>query len=381
MKNLILIALVALAFQVVAQKNNVQSAANSLKYDEYEEGKKYIDLATVHPKTVNDPKMWYYRGKVYLAIHDKKKAIDPDAIRKSTESLMKCLEIDERKMFTDSARVYLMRASISCFYEGLEKYKVEDYKYAGELYDLVLKTLVYDENKDLARNNVSEKNVYLYMYYAANGAKDKVKEKQYLEKLIELNYNDPRIYIYMSRLYQEEKDTATALQYVEKGRDRFYDDNSLIGEQVNLSLKLGKGEDLLAKITEDIGYDPGNAILFMVRGMLYEKKEDLENAAKDYKESLVINPDNFNANFNLGIMYYNEGATIMGVAKDILDNNKYNAEKTKADAKFREALPFFEAAHEIDPKDEIAAQSLLRLYPRLGETEKYTKLKEKLTNE
>ena len=78
MKNLILIALVALAFQVVAQKNNVQSAANSLKYDEYEEGKKYIDLATVHPKTVNDPKMWYYRGKVYLAIHDKKKDIDTD---------------------------------------------------------------------------------------------------------------------------------------------------------------------------------------------------------------------------------------------------------------------------------------------------------------
>lgn len=380
MKNLILIALVAFAFHATAQKNNVQSAANSLKYDEFEEGKKYIDLATVHPKTINDPKMWYYRGKVYLAIHDKKKTIDPDAIKKSTESLLKCLEIDERKMFADSARVYLMRASISCFYEGLDKYKTEDYTGSGELYDLVLKTLVYDENKDLARNNVSEKNVFLYMYYAANGAKDKAKEKEYLEKLIKLNYNDPRIYIYMSRLYQEEKDTVTALQYVEQGRERFYDDNMLIGEQVDLALKLGKADELLAKMTEDIGYDPGNATLFMVRGMLYEKKEDLDNAAKDYAESLTINPDNFNANFNLGILYYNKGATIMKVAKDILDNDKYTAEKKKADDEFKKALPYFESAHEINPKDEIAAKSLLRLYPRLGETEKYTKLKEELAN-
>ena len=43
MKNLLLITLVAFAFQVAAQKNNVQSAANSLKYDEYE-GLKYDEV-------------------------------------------------------------------------------------------------------------------------------------------------------------------------------------------------------------------------------------------------------------------------------------------------------------------------------------------------
>ena len=89
-----------------------------------------------------------------------------------------------------------------------------------------------------------------------------------------MNYNDANIYIYMSRILQDEKDTSAALEYIEKGRERFYDDNGLIGEQVDLSLKLGKADELLARLTEDIGYDPGNHILYMVRGMLYEKKDE-----------------------------------------------------------------------------------------------------------
>ena len=49
-----------------------------------------------------------------------------------------------------------------------------------------------------------------------------------------------------------------ALGYVEKGRERFYDDNSLIGEQVDLSLKMGKADELLTRLSEDIEYDMTN---------------------------------------------------------------------------------------------------------------------------
>jgi len=361
-----------------AQKNNVQSAANSFKYEEYGEAKKYIDLAAKHPKTANSAKMWYYRGRIYLSIHESGDTkLDADAIAKSVASLMTCLDVDKSKMHEDSSRLYLMNGAIKCFIEGVNKYKAKDYAKSSELYGLVLKALDYDKNKNLARNNVSEKTIYLNLYYAASGAEDKVKSKEYLGKLIELNYNDPNIYRSMCQLLLEEKDTVGGLSYIEKGRERFYDDRDLIIEQVNLSIKMGKSDELLKRMSDDIEYDAGNSTLYLVRGILYEKKGDLEAAKKDYLEALELNPDYFIAAYNLGAMCYDAGAEILTAARDIVDNAKYAKEKEKAMALFKEGIPHLEAALEIDPTDDAAAQRLVRMYARTGDTDKYNALKAK----
>jgi hypothetical protein len=66
--NLLLLA-ISIASFAAAQQSNVQSAANSLKFKELKDAKDYIDKAAEHEQTKNDPKMWLYRGKVYLAIN------------------------------------------------------------------------------------------------------------------------------------------------------------------------------------------------------------------------------------------------------------------------------------------------------------------------
>ena len=373
---MILVLLSGLGF---AQKNNVQSAANSFKYKEYAEAKKYIDLAAKHVKTANDPKMWYYRGRIYLAIYNADNSkLDPEAIEKSVVSLTTCIDVDERKMYKDSSSVYLMNAAIGCFIAGINSYKEKNYERANMLYSLVLKCLDYDKNKDLARNNVSEKTIYLNLYYAAFGANDQAKSKEYLQKLIDMNYNDPNIYIYMSALQLEEKDTASALSTLGKGRDRFYDDKGLILQQVSLSIKAGKSDELLNKLNDDIGYDDGNSTLYFVRGILHEKKGNIEEALKDYKETIELNAAHFMAHYYLGAIYFNMGAEIMNKAKEILNNDLYTKEKTKAEEQFKLALPYFEIAHEIDAKDTDVLTRLARLYARTGNDEKYKEMKAKL---
>ncbi|MBL4755103.1 MAG: tetratricopeptide repeat protein [Flavobacteriales bacterium] len=360
------------------QKNNVQSASNSFKYKEYGEAKKYIDLAAAHPKTANAPKMWYYRGRIYLSIHEKKSSLDPEAITKSINSLMTCLDVDKSKMYADSSSVYLMNGAIQCFISGVHEYQAKEYTKASELYELVLKTLEYDKNKDLARNNVSEKTIYLNLYYAANASKDNVKSKKYLDKLIDLGYNDANIYLFMCQILLEENDTVNALAYIEKGRERFYDDKNLILQQVSLSIKMGKSDALLKRMTEDIEYDSGNPTLFLVRGILYEQNGNKEGAKKDYLEALELNPGFFVAAYNLGAMFYSEAVEILTAAKEIVDNDKYAKEKDKAIALFKEGIPHLEAALEIDPKDHDTAQRLVRMYARTGDTAKYDALKKKI---
>lgn len=377
-KIIVLIVFSCIAGWSYGQKNNIQSAANSFKYEEYADAKKYIDLASVHPKTLNSSKMWYYRGRIYLEIHKQDKSkLDPEAISKSLTSFMTYFDVDKTKMYEDSSRMYIINSAINCFIAGVEKYKAKEYKGAIELYDLVLKSLNYDKNKDLARNNVSEKSIYLNLYYAASAAEDKVISKKYLKKLIEINYNDANIYLYMAQILLEESDTASALSYIEKGRERFYDDKNLILKQVTLSIKMGKSDELHKRMSEDIEYDPGNSTLYLVRGILNEQNGNSVDAKKDYLEALELNPNYFIAAYNLGAMFFNEAVEIMNAARDIVDNNKYAKEKDRADVIFKQSVPYYELAMEISPKDADVAQRLIRLYARIGDDEKYQALKKR----
>ena len=54
---------------VSAQNNQVVNAYNAIRNKEYDKGKIAADAAAVHPNTINSPKMWMYRGKIYQAIY------------------------------------------------------------------------------------------------------------------------------------------------------------------------------------------------------------------------------------------------------------------------------------------------------------------------
>ena len=395
---------ILISLSAYAQKNNVQSAATAIgsvpcsyltaegmetvmcikkvKYDELENAKRYIDLAAKHPKTLNDPKMWYYRGRVYLAIHrdtTREQKVDPDAIAKATKSLVNCLKTDEKKLNADTAQIYLIHSAIDCFHEGVRFYKNKKHDKAIELYHLVLDAVHFDTRNDLVRNNVSEKTIYLHLYFASKSQKNNKKSKGYLQELIDLNYNDPLIYVSMSKIFLEEKDTAKALDYIELGRKKFYDDIDLIKEQVDLYLKLGKIDMLQKKLTIDIEYDPYNSLLYFIRGNLYEKQDMLAEAEKDYLKTVELDPSLFIVHYNLGAIYYNQGADIMNTARDIVSNTAYNKEKEKADAIFKQAIPFFEIAHQIKPEDVYTIQKLKLVYARTGDTEKFEQMKKKLS--
>ncbi len=379
MKKLKLIAiLVFIIPNIFAQKNNVQSANNCLKYNDLESAKKYIDLAYENPITSNDLKMWYFRGRTYWAIYsDKsKRNIDTLAIEKGTKSFINCIKVEEKKFYYgDSARYYLINCALGCFDQGVHYYRKNNYKKAIELYSLILDVIPFDKDKDLIRNNVSEKIIYLYSFYASKALKDYEKAKVYLQKLIDLNYNDPKIYIEMSKILLEEKDTAEALGYIERGRSIFDDNKELILKEMEIYEMQGKSDLLMEKLTEAVELDPENSILYFVRGNLYEKKSNLTEAEKDYLKSVEFNPDYFDALYNLGALYFNKGVEHISIANDIKDLTKYQAEKAKADEKFKQALSYLENAHEINPEDRNTMISLKILYYRMQIMDKHDEIK------
>mgnify|MGYP000748824685 CR=1 FL=1 len=353
MKLKLLLLAVTLSSVVAAQQSNVQSAANSLKFKELKDAKDYIDKAAEHEQTKNDPKMWLYRGKIYQAISrdTSLRKTNPDASEISTVSFLNCLKTDTKGWYTDECKDNVWVSAVGAYNKAIEAYNKNELEKANRLYNLIFDVFPYDtKEKNLARSNITQEGLYKNLYFVAAKLKDNKKAKEYLQKLIDVNFNDPTIYIYMSRLQLAEKDTAKAIETISKGRSLFDTNNDLINEELNIYIAKGNTDVLIEKISKAIEADPERELLYYNRGVLYEKKKAYDKAIEDYKKAVSIKEDYFDAYYNLGAMIFNQGAEMMNAANDLKSDTEFNKAKAKADLKFKESVPHLEKAHEIKPR-------------------------------
>ena len=95
----------------------------------------------------------------------------------------------------------------------------------------------------------------------------------------------------------------------------FEEDQGLINTEINLYIQLGRTSELIGKLGEAIEIDPENDLLYFNRGTIYDQEGDMDNAIKDYKAAIDINPSSFGTNYNLGALYFNTAIEI---------NNSFN---------------------------------------------------------
>ncbi|MCB0395691.1 MAG: hypothetical protein KDD36_03500 [Flavobacteriales bacterium] len=379
-KNLLSIVLTtAITGSGFAQMNNVQTANNMLRSERYAEAKKAIDDAAANESTSNHVKMWYYRAKVYYDIHQKKSDLDPNAIEKAAEATMHCIDVDDKELYTKEMRQMLISSAGLINNKAIDKLNEGKSDEAEALWLSILKIVPYDNQKSLARSNLSDKNIYVNCYSAAMRADNNAKAKEYLQKLMDMNYNDPSIYLDMSNLFYKENNLEEALKYVEKGRALFESDKNLITQQVHLYVKMDRTDDLISKLNEELANDPEAANLLYLRGKLLEKKDDkAAEAEADLKKAAELDPGNADYWIDLGIAQYNAAGTLIETANAIKDLKKYEAAKAKADAKFKEAAGSFERVQGMQPENTEVLDLLKKVYIRTKEDDKYNAVKAKL---
>ena len=85
-----------------------------------------------------------------------------------------------------------------------------------------------------------------------------------------------------------------------------------------------------------------------------------------------------NAVAGMGRAYYFEGMQMNEEASSINDTKAYKAALAKANDVFRQSMPFFEQAHEMEPDNRDHMNFLRGLYYRFDMTDKYNAIMEKL---
>lgn len=109
-----------------------------------------------------------------------------------------------------------------------------------------------------------------------------------------------------------------------------------------------------------------------------KQSEAMAQASKYYKQAIELDPNNYDVNFNLGVMNFNE-AVLIKKEVDAMDMNTYKVKgkaiEDLATAKFNQALPYFEKAWSIKKEDDLKS-SLRSLYQVLKMEDKLKALGE-----
>jgi hypothetical protein len=92
---------------------------------------------------------------------------------------------------------------------------------------------------------------------------------------------------------------------------------------------------------------------------------------------LELDPKNISANINLGILYYNQGATLMQMMEYDVDLAQLDVIQENAKKLFKQSLPFMIKVYELDPKAERALEGLQGIYSALLDDEKANEFKQK----
>ncbi len=385
MKRNFLSLVLAMAFMstpILAQQAKVVSAINALGYytkdrtdiESLQKAKGFIDEAITTESTMGKPKTWYVRGNVYSAMHESKNndliKLAGDPLKTATEAYEKAYTLDAKY---ENANECYMRAIYGYKTMGIGAFNEKNYSAATEYFEKVvsLSALKGTVDKEAIQNAaVSSMN---------GGNYDKAIE--YYGKMLPEDSTGV-LYGQMYKAYLAKGDTASGLMKLEEGRKRFPRNQALLTENLNHLFRQKKNAEAEELLKLAIQNDPTNHTLYLAAGSTYENLGRMNDAIAAYKKAIEIMPEAWQAYYNLGAYYNNEGKRLQDAANNEKDTKKYEAGVKAADEQLKLAMENLEKAKELTPvgsSDRMdIMKALKQLYVRLNLTDKFEAIKKEM---
>ena len=233
---------------------------------------------------------------------------------------------------------------------------------------------------------------YLRTMDGANNPESFVKGAKHLEDALAMNYADDEgnIYYYLFHCYYGQKDADKAFILKSKeallaGIEKFPSNERILEGLMSLYTTeegVGNPQDLVAMLDGQLAQNPTSVDLWFGRGRLFYALKDYEKSIESFQKVAELKPELYEGWFYLGLFY-----TLRGDQQNNVINEKqytsqaaYDADLEAVNAIYRQAIPAFEKALEIQPNSVDTLESLkaicFRLRDEAGMMDKYTKYNE-----
>ena len=385
MKKVMILLVIALTANVMmAQKKDRTDAYMYNKNGQYAKAMASIEKCINHDqflgmKPNEQSQAWLYRAAIYQNIiqsdDENLKAQVPNALEIVYESLMKCLEnesfcADEQNQMEIGMRI----ASVMTAYytQGADAYNNGQFAQAAPLFKKA-----YDIAASLGGGEQATEMLNLAAT-AALRAEDYNTALEYYNELKGNGKETAELYRHLASCYNGLGQSEQAMEMINAGLALDPGDANLILEKVNAYLKEGKGAEAVADLQKLHELDPENAQLLFVLGTIYGDENnkdvfDTEKAKQYYEQALAINPNYYDAIYNIGVLYTTMANKYIEQANDITgfskaEQEQYNKLIEQANDLLRTGMPYLKQAYEAQPSDDV--KNVLRsIYVKLNMTD------------
>jgi len=403
MKKLVLAALIlGSCTAAFAQKKNVVSAYNFMRKGELDKAWEYMEPALTSETTSNDPKTWKYNGDLMFKIATSQdldfKFLVEEPYEKAKESYAKArkLENDVKGKYSSEIAKEVNLYKTITYQRGTEAYNKQQYLNALQMFATAAQVAPLAGNIDTSAHF----NTALCAQLAVGQLNDSLsaEEKGTAETKATFaqldsiaisnykvcaanNYGGAGVYQSLSNLLQVNGKKDEARKYLEEGISKFPSEPALLIDLVNYHINNKSLGEAKKYIELALQADAKQKVLWFNLAVINRELKDFDGADIALTKALEIDPAYFDAVYERGGIRYNEGAEMNNEANELdfrTKSKEIDALQAKAKVKFEEALPFLEKALEMKPDEAGVQATLLQLYGRLGKTDKYNKLKEKM---
>ncbi|MGV6844645.1 MAG: tetratricopeptide repeat protein, partial [Lutibacter sp.] len=163
--------------------------------------------------------------------------------------------------------------------------------------------------------------------------------------------------------YTAKKMYDKALEILGNGRKEFPKSYSLLIDEANVYYY--KGDDAMFKnrLEEAIKMNPTEPSLYYNVGVMNMNQGKTEEAITNFKKAIDLKPDYADAYNNLGAALIDKTKPIIEeMNKSLSDFDKYDKLQAKQMAIYKEALPYYEKAYELNKNNISTVQTLRGLY-------------------
>lgn len=359
---------------VRAQPDYTKQAYDAYTAIDLKKASELIEKATQVEALSSKAQTWYYRGMIYqhIVVNKLEASVQGnlDPLDEAARSYAKALTMNTSDIDKEDLEKRYRRISNRFFQDAVNQYNSKDYATSLSRFQSVRDIAAYfGETDSLAIFNMA-------LCYE-NMGDNKMAIEAY-RKCVDIGYKAQNSYYFLITLLTEEGRTGEALATSTEAIGKFPNDQNLLISELNLLLSAGRAAEAIPILSRLIELNPTNQIYYYTRATILEDQGDTSSAREDYIKALDLKPDFFEALYNLGASYYNEGADMRVLANEVADPVKYKEYKAKIDVVLTEAVAYLERARAIQPDNRSTLESLKSLYALTNQTDKYEEIKAKL---
>lgn len=307
-----------------------------------------------------------------------------EPLKVAIEAYEKALELDAGGKLESKIKEALIEVKSMLKRQGVNSYYTEDYEGALGCFEDVLKINQLDLFAGELDTVMVQYSGIISREIASKTDSDELYKKSigYYKELAAADFGGPNTYLQIKMDYMNLGDTLSALEILKEAYDKYPDTVNVIANVADTYIQMKDIDNGITFMEGVVEKNPDIAESYYWLGRMLINKEEVESvdkAIESYNKAGEIDPSIYYIWYDLGYIYYLQGADFFERSNEEKDNAIRAKLIELGKEKYEAAIPILEKAYELNTENQTVKYETLdllqRIYYKEEMTEQYERVK------